>query len=111
VVDSAGEGFGSALAAEAGLEEFGGEDGGPEHRPAGLLAVPAEGSYEPSGCGGLQCFAPPAVPGADVAVLDDQVRAVVGGDVFGDAAGAVVFCRSLRGGGFGKASPVELVAG
>ncbi|MGI5515785.1 hypothetical protein [Streptomyces sp. CA-106131] len=79
-VDAVGEGFGNAFAAEAGLGEFGGEGGASEHPPAGLLTLPADGSYEPAGSGGLQGFAPPAVPGADVAVLDDQVGAVVSGE-------------------------------
>src|SRR5262249_52740558 len=111
VVDAVGEGFSDLFAAEAGLGEFGGEGGGPEHPPAGLLAFPARSGDEPSGCGGLQCFAPPAVPGADIAVLDDQVRAVVGGDVFGDAAGGGGFCRSLRGGGVGEGGPGGAGAG
>jgi hypothetical protein len=111
VMDPVGEGFGDAFSTEAGLGQLCGEGGSSQHPTAGLLALPGYGGDESAGCGGLEGFAPPAVPGADVTVLDDQVRTVAGDDTFGYAPGAVVFGRGRGRGGVGEPGPVEPVAG
>ncbi|MET8291119.1 hypothetical protein ABZV80_38850 [Streptomyces sp. NPDC005132] len=83
----------------------------PQEAATGLLTLAADRGDQTARRGGLEGFAPQAVPGADVAVLDSEPRTVSSHDMFGDAPCTVVFRRGHGRSGLREAGPVEAVAG
>ncbi|MEX0170651.1 hypothetical protein [Streptomyces sp. LMG1-1-1.1] len=69
--------------------------------PARGLALVVEGGDEQAGGGPREPLAPQPVPGADIAVLDHEHRAMDGDDLAGHLAGAVAAALGAAGGGFG----------